>query len=206
MITQKKMFMIEQNGRYRGVKTSWVVIHVMSDDFVDRQAKHADVQLEHFLHDEIFGWRWWLLVALTILTWIVWIVFRDREKQTRLLFGATVVGLLALISDSFGTDLGAWHYIQRVTPTIPSLFPYDLAILPVEYMFIQQFARNSRHFFWWAVAISAFNAFIAEPIFQKMGVYEQRDWNELLSFPLYLLFFHVGSWAARIKTGWKQLY
>jgi hypothetical protein len=163
-------------------------------------------QVEYFITHELFTWQWWLLIAMTIVPWFFWYQFRNIECQRRLLFGGLFVGLVSLIADMIGTQAGIWRYGIKAIPSLPPLIPFDLAIMPVEYMVIQQIAKNQKQFLLIALGVAAANAFIAEPILKWIDVYKPHDWQRIYSFPLYFLIFWFTSKLVTNKTGWKDIY
>ena len=103
-------------------------------------------QVDHFIKNELFTWQWWLLLGLTIIPWVIWIIFRDRNRQARLLFGGIVAALITLILDMIGIQAGIWRYGIKLIPSLPPLFPFDLALMPVSYMMMQQFTKSLNQF------------------------------------------------------------
>lgn len=44
-----------------------------------------DLAFEHWIQDDLFTWKWWLLVAATIIPWILWLIFHDKKRTFEIL-------------------------------------------------------------------------------------------------------------------------
>ncbi len=178
----------------------------MNEELYKRiESQHLRAQLDHYLQYELWTWQWWFLFGLTVASWSLWLIFRDRNKQARLLLGGLFIGLIAVIADLIGTYLGVWRYNIRLFPTLPSFAPYDVSLLPVQFMFLSQFSRTTRRFFLWSIVLAALNAFIAEPLFEFLNIYQPIRWREIYSFPIYFLYFWMATTIANL-TGWSSLH
>lgn len=60
------------------------------------------IWFEHVL----FTWQWWLGVILTILPWILWIIFRKSNSTDRLLYVGFFVIIISIFLDVLGTQWG----------------------------------------------------------------------------------------------------
>jgi hypothetical protein len=141
----------------------------------------------------IFSWRWWLLVILTILPWIVWIKIRDKKDTARLLFIGLIVMLVTGTLDTIGIDYNAWHYDWQLFPINVS-FPWNYSLFPVGVMLILQFNPQINKYIK-ALVFSFFTAFLFTQPFIWLGMYDRQSWESWYSFviyvPLYLFFNYV---------------
>lgn len=165
-------------------------------DEVYRELAHVNEQDRHiWIQYEFLSWQWLLLVLLSIIPWLVWWKLRKKESTSRLLYGAFFVMWFSMLLDSFGTELGLWDYRYEILPFLPSFIPWDLSILPVFFMFLVQIKPRVSHKLK-ALIYSAVSAFIGEPIFEWLGLYQTLNWSVFYSFPIYYLKFLIGYFFA----------
>ena len=164
------------------------------------------------IHDEIeriwaqqmlFKWHWWLDVALAVLPWIIWIIVRDRKNTHSLLYAGIFAAFIATILNMAGVSQGGWNYNTWLLPYFPEYLPWDWTIMPVTVMMFYQFwpritARVSRAWRFlrspWiaALAFGAIAAYVAEPVFAWLGMYEPSGWEQHYSLLIYYTIFMIG--------------
>lgn len=155
----------------------------------------SDVSMEAFL----FTWKWWIAVAMLIVPWIVWAIFRKRESSARLLYAAFIVMLLSTTLDTIGVDSGKWAYPVKVIPlpTISYMFRYSL--LPVLIMFFLQIKPNFNPVIK-AVFFGGFSAYIGMPILSMLDLYNKIDWTYTYSFFILVFIYLIAHWFSRRKS------
>lgn len=139
--------------------------------------------------DEVlFTWQWWIGVSLTIICWIFWIIFRNRESTDRLLYAGIFVSLFSVTLDNSGVQLSLWNYLKPVTPIIPAYVPFDFALMPVVVMFLIQYFHNRNP---WIIGLifGLLTAFVGEPIFKLLDIYNPTNWKFIYSIPIYMLIY-----------------
>lgn len=139
--------------------------------------------------DEVlFTWQWWFGIILTIMPWIIWYFFRKKESTDRLMHAGIFVSLISLTLDNVGFQFSAWTYFKPVTPVIPAYMPFDFALMPVAVMFLIQyfFKRNP-----WIVGLifGIVTAFVGEPFFKWIQVYNPVNWKFGYSIPFYTVIY-----------------
>ena len=150
--------------------------------------------LQIWISTIVFSWRWWLSLVLTFLPWIVWIKIRDKKDTARLLF----VGLVVLITtdslDIIGLSFDLWHYDWTLTPFIPEFIPWDYTLFPVAVMTMLQF-KPKINVLIKALTFAFLSAFVFEPLFYWLGMYNLVHWKYIYSFiiyiPLFLFFNYI---------------
>lgn len=150
-------------------------------------------------HEVLFTWQWWLGIALTITAWILWLIFRNRDSTDRLLYSGIFVGLVSVTLDSIGVQLSAWNYLKPVVPLIPAYIPFDFALMPVSVMFLIQLFHNRNP---WIVGLifGIVTAFVGEPVFKWLNIYNPISWKFFYSIPFYtLIYFLAHKLASRKK-------
>jgi hypothetical protein len=140
----------------------------------------------------VFSIKWWLCIAMAVLPWTLWFRFRKKESTDRLLYSGFVVLIISSFLDFIGTSFNLWRYNVDLEPLVPSFFPWDFCILPVEAMLLNQY--KPRVFpFYKAVIFAGVNAFIGETILDRLSFYEPLEWESLYSFPIYFSIFLIGN-------------
>jgi hypothetical protein len=102
--------------------------------------------------------------------------------------------LIAVTLDNIGIDLGFWHYDWKLSPFLNVFLPFDYSLFPVGIMLILQFKPKINEFIK-AIALALFSAFIFEPFFVWIKMYDLTNWEYWYSFflyiPLYLFFNYI---------------
>jgi hypothetical protein len=154
------------------------------------------------IHDEIenlwktkmvFTWHWWLDVALAVLPWIIWLIVRDRRRTHSLLYAGLFSMLAASLLDMVGISQGGWNYNTLLLPYFPEYLPWDLTVMPVGTMLYLQFFPKINPWIKGAV-FGATAAYVIEPVFIWLGLYEPGGWEHHYSLPIYFALFMLGYW------------
>lgn len=150
--------------------------------------------------DNTFGnWDYWLSLSLTVLPWAAWFIIRKKQSQARLLLAGSFIIIVASWLDFLGIALHLWYYTGKAFPTIPSYVPWDFSLLPVAVMLWLQYRPNLNPYLK-AVIFAAAVSFIAEPLFEFVGLYQPVKWNHFYSFPIYILIYLVCYRIIKTKT------
>lgn len=128
-----------------------------------------------------FSWRWWVLVGLSIIPWIIWIKIRNKNDIGRLLFVGLVAATISNTLDTIGITYNLWHYDWKVFPLIPMFMPWDFTLIPVSIMLMLQFKPKINKYIK-AIAFSISCAFIFEPLFSWSSMYHTIHWKYWFSF------------------------
>ncbi|MDZ5472925.1 hypothetical protein SM124_14500 [Bacillus sp. 31A1R] len=133
--------------------------------------------------------KWWLLVTLSVLSPIVWIKFVDKSRITEITSFGMFYGIAAIILDSIGSNALVWTYPIRLTPYLyPQLYPYDVGIVIIPFMFVyQRWGNDFKEFLIATGLLSAFLAFMAETFMEALMIYKEFTWKNIYSFPIYWL-------------------
>ncbi|MDP4093974.1 MAG: CBO0543 family protein [Bacillota bacterium] len=156
-----------------------------------------------WLKHTLFGWQWWLGLALTIIPWVLWIILRKKESTNRLLFAGLFIILIASWLDLVGILFGLWSYYNNVIPFSPAFIPWDFTILPVIMLFFIQYKPNIKALYK-AIIFSGISSFIAEPIFVLLGTYNPKHWKYIYSFPIMIVLYLVTDWISN-RSNFEKL-
>ncbi|MCM3118784.1 hypothetical protein M3610_26760 [Neobacillus sp. MER 74] len=154
-----------------------------ADKIYDLIEKAHDKKITFWLENVIFSWQWWVGTLLTVVPWILWFLFRKKGSTYRLLLSGLMVMLISSWLDFVGIALGLWHYNYDVLPFLPSYLPWDFTLIPVIIMFLIQIKPNSNPYIK-ALIFAGGSAFIGEPFFALIHIYNPEDWKYIYSFPI----------------------
>lgn len=130
--------------------------------------------------------RWWFILILFILTWVVFIrLTRNETNKPKLLFLGLVWIIVAANLDGIGFDLGLWGYPGQLVPVLPKAYLFDYALIPVTYMLQYRYFPKGRAFFYSSLILAGGASFIAEPVFRWLGIYRIYHWEVWWSFIIY---------------------
>ena len=146
----------------------------------------------------LFTWQWWLGVALYIMPWIVWVIFRKKESTARLLLSGFIAIIVGLMIDIFAMSTGRWSYPIKFVPYTNVMFlPYHFSMLPVGVMFALQIKPNMNPVIK-GIAFGVISAYLVEPFFAINGFYNSKGWPYLYDVLIYLSIFLVSHWFSTI--------
>ncbi|EXX89725.1 hypothetical protein BG53_14715 [Paenibacillus darwinianus] len=157
---------------------------------------HDKYQL--WVEQALFTWQWWLSVLLTVLPWVLWIIFRRKESAFRVLLSGFFVTIISSWLDFIGISLGTWHYNYDVLPLLPSFSPWDFSTLPVLAMFMIQIKPKVNPFLKGAL-YGVISAFIGEPFFSWLDLYTPEQWKPYYSFPVFVAIYLGAHWLSERK-------
>lgn len=162
-----------------------------------------DLAYQHWIHDDFLTWRWWLLLALTILPWLIWWLIIDKNRLRETLLFGMLMSVISISMDNIGTDLVFWEYPDKLFQMVPPLFPADLSLIPTSMMLCYQWGETWWRFITIVVVFAFFVSFAGEQIFQWLHFYRPVTWSSLYSFPIYIALAMFGRMIVA-KTGPKE--
>lgn len=158
------------------------------EEIVDIRRKLRDMELQHWLNDDLFSFNWWLILVLTIVFWMVWFKVVDRRRLMEITFFGAMIVVASTVLDLIGVNMVLWAYPDRLEPLSPSLIPGDLVMMPVSYMIVYQYyGHHARPFLIATTLVGLTMAFGIEPLLAYAGIYEPLTWKYIYSFPIYVL-------------------
>lgn len=162
---------------------------------LDAKLYGRQLQIANWLGDDLHKWTWWLNLALVILPLLILWKVIDRKRLLQILTYGLLIAMLANLLDSLGLAFMLWDYPDKLLPITPRLFPINYVMLPFAYMLIYQRYSSWRDFAWASIGLSAFTAFIGEPLFTWLNLYHLIAWSYLYSFPIYIVMALVVRWC-----------
>jgi len=155
-----------------------------------------DVMISLWLKHTLFDWHWWFGLFLTVLPWVIWIIFRRKESSDRLLYVGFFVMVISSWLDVIGILFGLWDYYDNVVPFSPAFIPWDFSLLPVAVMFFLQIKPKVNPLLKAAV-FSAISSFVIEPFFVMTGIYNPKHWKHIYSFPIIIVIYLISDYISK---------
>ncbi len=163
------------------------------DRILDQYEKLHDQLEQLWAQKMVFTWHWWLDVALTVLPWVLWLIIRDRKNAHKLFYAGLFTMLVATLLNMVGVSQDGWGYNSLLLPYLPQYLPWDLSVMPVTAMLFYQFFPKISPWIK-GVVFGAVAAYVVEPVFMWLGVYEPSSWEHHYSLPIYFAIFMIGYW------------
>ncbi|SFA87143.1 MULTISPECIES: CBO0543 family protein [unclassified Bacillus (in: firmicutes)] len=152
------------------------------DDVLRARELHRDLAYQHWISDEFLTWKWWFLLAFSILPWVLWVLFRDKKRTYEILSYGLLWASIAALCDIIGSNLILWSYPDKLFPMAPPLIPADLAVIPVSFMFVYQYTKHWKSYIICSLLVSAIFSFLIETIFIKWDMFAVHYWHHMFSF------------------------
>lgn len=141
-----------------------------------------EVSTSHWFQDDLFSWKWWFLLLAAIVPWFIWLKFRDKDRTFEIFSYGLTWGVFSCLFDVIGGEMILWGYPDKLLPMVPPLFPADITVIPISYMFVYQYTNTFKSYFVFSLLVSALFAYLVEPIFIKVGMFVLHNWKHTYSF------------------------
>lgn len=167
------------------------------EEMLKLEMRLSDVTLDYWFHHDLFTWRWWILLGLSILPLIIWWKILDKTRKPEILIYGLCTALLTTFLDVLGWNLNLWSYPHKLLPMCIPLIPADLITLPIFYMLIYQRFLLWRSFLGATVVLAAILSFVMEPLFLRLEISKFLAWKHVYSLPIYILIPTLGKWVTK---------
>jgi len=157
---------------------------------LDTLHEFKTTSLNDWLQNSVFTWRWWFGVIVTIVPWILWIIFRNKRSTYRLLFAGFSGMIFAIIIDTIGVSFNLFFYRYTVLPIVHIFSPWDFTLIPISIMLLLQIKPNS-FLLIKVLFFATFAGFVIEPIFHWLKIFELLKWRYTYSFFLYIILYLI---------------
>lgn len=155
-------------------------------------------KIQFWVQHVLFSRLWWLALVLSVIPWVIWVMYRKKESTDRLLYSGMFVMVISLVLDVMGDQFGFWHYRFNLIPVLPTYFPWDLTLMPVFVMFLIQ-VRPRLHPIVKGVLFALVTSYIGEPIFEWLEIYTRNHWQRYYSIPIQFLIYVIAHWLSKRK-------
>jgi hypothetical protein len=154
---------------------------------VEIQKYLTALHIEEWLLDDVFHFKWWLLLGLILAAFFIWWKKLDKSRLPETCLYAALTTIMALGIFEWGEELILWEFPTDIIPIFPPLSSVNLIMLPLAYSFTYQYFKTWKGFIFAAVIVTAVICFVIEPVLVWVGLYELVKWKYYFSFPVYLV-------------------
>ncbi|MEY2196408.1 CBO0543 family protein [Neobacillus sp. BF23-41] len=147
----------------------------------------------------LFTWQWWIAVALIVVPWTIWVIYRKRESSARIFSAGLMVMVLSEILDTFGVSFGKWAYPVKVVPVATINFSFRLSVLPVILMLFLQFKPRFNPLIK-AILYGGLGAYVGMPVLAMIDLYKKIDWTYTYSFFILTSSYLLAHWFSKRES------
>ncbi|MBM7693942.1 hypothetical protein JOC77_003386 [Peribacillus deserti] len=166
--------------------------HIPAHEFIhEERTRWADILLEHWYHNVLFSSNWWLLLCCTLIPYLIWWKLADKGRLFEILSYGMLTAIISCFFDTIGVDLGLWDYPSNLFPLVPFFVPADFTAIPVTSMLLFQYFTSWKTFFAASVGLAVVFAYIFEPLFIKLQIFEMYDWKHIYGFIGFTFMFNI---------------
>ena len=151
------------------------------------QKQLTAIHIDSWLKQEVFIFRWWLLIGLIILYIFIWWKLLDKPRLNEILLYVVLATIIMLGIVEYGEELILWDYPIDILPIFPPLSSISLISLPLIYSLIYQHFTVTKNFLKATSIATAIVCFVCEPMYSEIGLFNLLHWKSYYSFLLYLL-------------------
>jgi hypothetical protein len=131
--------------------------------------------------------QWWLLLAFIIAPWLIWVKFIDKERKLEIVVVGLFVAIVTMLLDLVGYNLNFWDYLIQIILLVPEAFAFDLSMIPVAFMLLNQYFKTWKSYCIGLICMSVIYAFIGEPFCNLAMVIIYVKWKYIYSFVYYIV-------------------
>lgn len=147
----------------------------------------------------IYHWNWYVGLAMIVIPWVLWALFRKKDSSGRLLTAGLFIMIFSAVFDTLGIENGLWSYPVKTVPSPTLSFSYRLSVLPVLAMFFIQ-VKPGFHPFLKAVVFAGLSAYVGLPLMTWMDMYKKIHWSYTYSFFILTAMYLVAYWLTRLES------
>lgn len=161
-------------------------LQVPPEPIAEEQWRLTYERMQEWLRQELFTFRWWILLALFIITMLLWLKMVDKTRLNKIILYTVFVIIYIIVLDELGEELCLWYYPVDLFFLFPPTTAIDYSCLPLIYMVIYQKFSNWKSFAIANIVMATVFCFIFEPIFVAAGLYKTIAWRSYYGFPIYI--------------------
>ena len=167
---------------------------ILLQKLIEARRLSRDLSFQHWLQYEVFTWKWWLLILMTIVPYIIVWKIIDRKRILEIAVYGLHINIFSTILDMLGSQFVQWDYTMRIIPIAAAPFPYDFTILPMLFMLIYQRYSKWKDYIIAITIVSAIFTLVAEPLLVTLHMYRLFNWKYIYSFPIYIALAIFSRW------------
>ena len=160
-------------------------MQTISENLYELQQQLTKARFEEWTQNDVFDFKWWLLIVLYIFCTYIWWRTVDKKRLKEIVLYSAIIVLIILTLDELGEELTLWDYPVDVYPLFPPISAIDFSCLPLVYSLVYQHFRTWKSFTIVSLVMSVIFCFVCEPIFVYSGIYQPLTWKYYYGLPIY---------------------
>jgi hypothetical protein len=149
------------------------------------QRQLTNMHVKEWLQEDVFHFRWWLLIALMIIFLLIWWMMLDKSRIHEICLFSALAVIFVMGINEYGEELTLWDYHVDLIPIFPPLSSINLVSLPLIFSLVYQHFKKKKSFILAAIITSAVICFVFEPILSWGGFFQLLHWKYYFSLPIY---------------------
>ncbi|RXT00978.1 CBO0543 family protein [Ammoniphilus sp. CFH 90114] len=155
-------------------------------DLLDAREKLSEITYTFWLEHDLFTWRWWFLLAMLIIPWLIWWRFWDKARFKTIAIAGLIAMTLAVFFDDLGVNTMSWSYPYQLVRVAGRLNVIDVTVIPIMFMILYQYFSKWKGYFIALLVAGAFGGYVGEPFLKWLDLYHKLDWTKWQSALSYI--------------------
>lgn len=152
---------------------------------VEIQKHLTSLHIDEWIREDVFRFRWWLLLFLIIAAVFLWWKLAGRAKRSEAWLYAVLAAIIFMGLNEYGEELTLWDYPTDIIPIFPPLSSINLIMLPLVYSFAFQRFKTLKTFLPAVLILTGIMCFILEPLMSLARLYQLLKWNYFFNFMIF---------------------
>ena len=121
------------------------------------------------------------MVLAVIILWFVWWKILDKKRFNEIGLAGFITAVVNFIINSTGVEMALWAYPGQIFGLVRTWSLFELSMLLFQYF------KEWKKYLIAVTIFGAFGSFIAQPVLIYFGEFKLVNWNNMYSFPIYIL-------------------
>lgn len=143
-----------------------------------------ELVLAKWLAEDVFSLRWWGMVVLITLSYLLCFSLLDKRRLSRIFLFGSLLAIGITVYETVGVSFVFWFCATPILPIVPCLFAADLTVLPLYYLLVFQYTTTWRQFSIWNLITVSIFSLILQPLLVYFGIYELDNWLSVYNIPM----------------------
>jgi len=157
------------------------------EKIVELRKQIFQIQYDHWTKDTLFSLKWWIMLLTVIIVWFVWWKLLDKKRFNEIGLAGFITAVLTFFLNTAGVEMTLWAYPTQIFGLVRTWSLSELTFTTISFMLLYQYFKEWKKYLIAVTIFGAFGSFIAQPLLIYFGAYKLVNWNNLYSFPLYIL-------------------
>ncbi|MFC5451089.1 CBO0543 family protein [Paenibacillus aestuarii] len=152
------------------------------DQIEQLTAKEHQLEMSWWASHTLFSTNWWIITAVNVLCFLLFIVFIDRNRKNQIIIGFMIAFTIVGIVDETGKYFGFWTYPYEFIQFLERFNAVNFFVIPCLFTLIYQWFTKWLNYLVATLGLALVNSYIGEPLFVALGIYRMNTWTYTRSF------------------------